>query len=139
MKHFTLKELCHSNTALRLGIKNEPTGMVKANLTQLVDNLLDPIREKWGQPILVNSGYRCEKLNKAVGGAKSSQHLTGCAADIRAVNKADNRKLFELIKNSGLAFDQLIWEYGTKSNPQWVHVSYRQSANRRQVLHLGVK
>ena len=135
MKYFSIRELSSSATAVRKGIDNTPDAKAKANLTALVSNLLDPLREKWGKPIVVTSGYRCAKLNRAVGGAKNSQHTTGEAVDIRTLSdsRAENRKLFELVRTSGLPFDQLIDEYGY----DWLHVSFRDGANRRQVLHVS--
>ena len=130
-KYFTINELTKSSTAQRLHINNNPTQEVKDNLNKLIDNVLDPLRELYGKPIIVNSGYRSFKLNKAVGGAKNSQHLVGQASDIRTVQntKESNKELFDLIKNSKLPFDQLINEY----DYNWVHVSYS-PRNRRQVL-----
>ena len=130
-KYFTINELTKSSTAQRLHINNNPTQEVKDNLDKLIDNVLDPLRELYGKPIIVNSGYRCTKLNKAIGGAKNSQHLVGQASDIRTVQntKESNKELFDLIKNSKLPFDQLIYEY----DYNWVHVSYS-PRNRRQVL-----
>ncbi len=130
-KYFTINELTKSSTAQRLHINNNPTQEVKDNLNKLIDNVLDPLRELYGKPIIVNSGYRCTKLNKAIGGAKNSQHLVGQASDIRTVQntKESNKELFDLIKNSKLPFDQLINEY----DYNWVHVSYS-PRNRRQVL-----
>lgn len=130
-KYFTINELTKSSTAQRLHINNNPTQEVKDNLDKLIDNVLDPLRELYGKPIIVNSGYRCTKLNKAIGGAKNSQHLVGQASDIRTVQntKESNKELFDLIKNSKLSFDQLINEY----DYNWVHVSYS-PRNRRQVL-----
>ena len=129
-KYFTINELTKSSTAQRLHINNNPTQEVKDNLNKLIDNVLDPLRELYGKPIIVNSGYRCTKLNKAIGGAKNSQHLVGQASDIRTVQntKESNKELFDLIKNSKLPFDQLINEY----DYNWVHVSYS-PRNRRQV------
>ncbi|MDR0692348.1 MAG: peptidase M15, partial [Prevotellaceae bacterium] len=102
------------------------------NLTNLVDKLLDPVREQWGKPIRVNSGYRSMAINMAVGGAATSQHLKGEAADITAGSKEENKKLFELIK-SGYVFDQLIDE----TDYTWLHVSLkRNGVNRKQILHL---
>lgn len=130
MKHFTIDELCRSDTARSRGIDNTPTEEVRKNLTALVGNVLDPLREWYGKPIYVNSGYRCPALNKAVGGVANSQHLTGQAADIDVNDRAENRKLMKHIEDS-LDFDQLIWENGGA----WVHVSYRADGrNRRQVL-----
>lgn len=130
-KYFTINELTKSSTAQRLHIDNNPTQEVKDNLNALIDNVLDPLRELYGKPIIVNSGYRSFKLNKAVGGAKNSQHLVGQASDIRTVQntKESNKQLFDLIKNSKLPFDQLINEY----DYNWVHVSYS-PRNRRQIL-----
>lgn len=133
MKYFTIEELTKSPTAKRRGIDNTPNESVKKNLNLLVDKILDPLREAWGAPIIVTSGYRCGKLNRAVGGATGSQHMYGQAADIRTVSDkpADNKKLFDLIQKLKLPYDQLIDEYGFN----WVHVSYGPK-NRRQILHI---
>ena len=130
-KYFTINELTKSSTANRLHINNTPSQEVKDNLNKLIDNVLDPLRELYGKPIIVNSGYRCPKLNKAVGGARNSQHLIGQASDIRTVTntKESNKQLFDIIRNSKLPFDQLINEYDFN----WVHVSYG-PRNRKQVL-----
>ena len=132
MKYFTLEELTKSATAAKLGIRNKPTAEEKNNLIKLAENILDPLREKYGAPIIVTSGFRCEKLNKAVGGAKTSQHRLGQAADIRSKSdtRAENKKIFDLIMELGLPYDQLINEY----NYDWVHVSFG-PRNRRQVLN----
>ena len=132
-KYFTINELTKSSTAQRLHIDNTPTQTVKDNLNKLIDNILDPLREHYGQPIIINSGYRCDKRNKAVGGAATSQHKLGQAADIRTVanTKESNKQLFELIRKLKLPFDQLIDEH----NLNWVHVSYSKR-NRRQVLKI---
>lgn len=134
MKHFTLNELTRSATAAKQGIDNTPDATVVRNLTSLVDNVLDPLRERFGKAIFVNCGYRCATLNAAVGGAKNSQHLYGEAADITAKNQADNAELFRIIKDT-LPFDQLIWEKGNDRFPAWVHVSYVRE-QRRQVLRI---
>lgn len=120
-----------SATAQRKGIKNDPSIQVCKALTALIEKVLDPLREAYGKPIIVTSGYRCEKLNKAVGGAASSQHVKGEAADIRSVQDTpeENKKLFDLIVKLGLPFDQLINEY----NYDWVHVSFG-ARHRRQKL-----
>lgn len=129
MKYFTIDELCKSSTAAQRGIDNTPGAAERRNLTALVEHVLDPLRERWGAPITVTSGYRSPKLNAAVGGAKTSQHLLGQAADLSAGSKAKNKDLFNLLRASGLPFDQLIDEKGY----QWVHVSYG-PRNRREVL-----
>lgn len=132
-KYFTIKELTKSTTATRLKIDNTPSQEIKENLEALVKNILDPLREKYGEPIIITSGYRCEKLNTAVGGAKSSQHRLGQAADIRTVSDKpeNNKKLFDLIVSMKLPYDQVIDEYGY----DWVHVSYS-PRHRRQILHI---
>lgn len=133
MKYFTIEELTKSPTAKRRGIDNRPNEKVKKNLTLLVEKILDPLREAWGAPIIVTSGYRCGKLNRAVGGASGSQHMLGQAADIRTVidTPVANKLLFDKIQELKQPFDQLIDEYGYN----WVHVSYGPK-NRRQILHI---
>lgn len=136
--NFTLEELISSNTAKAKGINNIPGAIEKQNLKLLAQTVLQPIRDKYGKPISVTSGYRCPKLNSAVGGSKTSQHLKGQAADIKctATSKAE---LFNLIKgmiNKGeLTVGQLIWEYGTKKEPNWIHVSLPYT-KKNQILYL---
>ena len=103
MKYFTLPELTHSATALRLGLDNTPSPWATANLEYLVQNLLDPLREAFGKPIVVNSGYRCHELNEAVGGVDGSYHLKGLAADIRALgfDRRENQRLFKHVRELG--------------------------------------
>ncbi|MDD3124116.1 MAG: D-Ala-D-Ala carboxypeptidase family metallohydrolase, partial [Candidatus Izemoplasmatales bacterium] len=120
MKHFTLKELCRSNVAEVRRIENKPNQQQIDSLTALVDNVLDPLRERFKRPIIINSGFRSKDLNGAVGGASNSQHMKGEAADIYAGTKEGNRELFELIRKH-LPFDQLINE----NDFSWIHVSYR--------------
>lgn len=132
MKHFTIGELCASTTADARGIKNTPMLQETGNLKALADNVLDPLREWYGKPIYVNSGYRCPQLNRMVGGKPTSQHLKGEAADITAGSKEENRKLFDYIR-ANLTFDQLIDE----KNFSWVHVSFKRNGeNRKQIIHL---
>ena len=128
MKYFTIKELSSTNT----GLPNIPPYEVQKNLEALVENVLDPLRVKYGKPIRVNSGYRSAAVNAKVKGAKNSDHLYGYAADITAGNKVENKKLFELIRDN-LDFKQLINEY----NYSWVHVSWQSGANRKQILKIG--
>lgn len=133
MKYFTIDELCRSNTASRLGIDNTPPPDVVKNLEALVDAILDPLREDIGAPIIVDSGYRCQKLNKVVGGAAKSQHTKGEAADINIGSAAGNKRIYDAIK-ANFDFDQLIDEH----NFSWVHVSYKAAGvNRRQTLKIG--
>lgn len=131
MRYFTIKELCHSDTAIKKKIDNTPNSEIVNNLTQLVNNILDPLREKYGKPIIVNSGYRCDALNIAVGGSKTSHHKLGLAADITAGSPSKNKILFKLIQELELPFDQLIDE----KNYRWIHVSFSNKP-RKQILHL---
>ena len=127
--YFTNNELTDSETAKRLRIKNEPNKEQWLNLFAIRDNVLNPLREKFGKPIRITSGFRSPELNKSVGGKPTSQHTKGEAVDITAINKADNKELFELCKT--LEFDQLIDE----SNLTWIHISYK-VPNRKQILKL---
>jgi hypothetical protein len=125
-KFFTLQEFTVSQTATRRGIPNDPPEDVIDSIRALCSKVLDPLRRKLGKPIVVSSGYRSPELNEAIGGAASSQHCKGEAADIicPGVEVSD---LVNAIREMDLPFDQLIHE-GT-----WVHVSYSKR-NRRQVL-----
>lgn len=131
MKYFTIRELTKSPTATRKGIDNTPSDSGRAWLVRLTENILDPLREAYGKPIIVTSGYRCPELNKAVGGATGSQHMLGQAADIRTKEDTpeENKKLFDLIVKLKLPFDQLINEY----NYDWVHVSFGPQNRRKQL------
>ena len=137
MKYFTIQELTASPTARRKGIDNTPDEKAKAALEKLVEHILDPLRVAWGKPIVVTSGYRSPKLNRAVGGAAKSQHCKGEAADIRTLSdrRWENRQLFELIQKLNLTYDQLIDEY----DYDWVHVSFVEGRNRHQELHVKKK
>lgn len=135
-KYFTLSELTRSQEAARRGLDNTPSPQARQNLVTLINNLLDPLREMWGAPITVNSGFRSPMLNYAVGGVSTpgniSQHVKGEAADITAGNPTANKHLFDMILRSGLEFDQLIDEH----NYAWLHISYSTGKNRKQILHL---
>jgi len=135
MKHFTISELLKSDTALKHSLWNGAPKEAEENLRSLVEQVLDPLREQYGKPIRVTSGYRCPKLNNLVGGAPNSQHMRGEAADIVANNPEDNLLLGRLIEALG-KFDQLIYEQCDKhGNPRWIHVSYKPNGwNRKQVL-----
>ena len=128
MKYFTINELTKTST----GISNIPNAEHVANLIYLVENLLDKAREQLGMPITVTSGYRSEKVNKAVGGVATSQHTKGEAVDLVC---RDNARLFNILKT--MNFDQLIWEKGNSVQPAWVHVSSKRNGiNRKQVIRL---
>lgn len=131
-KHITLKEATYSATGEAKKIDNSPTPEHLANMKLLAEKVFEPLREWYGKPIKINSFYRSKALNMAIPGSSlTSQHSFGQAMDIDTA--ADNKKLFDYIKDN-LDFDQLIWEFGTKDNPDWVHVSYKASGNRKQML-----
>lgn len=135
MKYFTMSELTDSSVARLLHIINRPDAEAAKNLEALVHHILDPARELLGAPIRVSSGYRVPELNRAVGGVRDSQHITGEAADVSAGSPVLNRKLYDILLT--LPFDQLIWEHGTDEAPAWLHVSYRSDgSNRKEVLRL---
>lgn len=127
-RNFSYKEFEKSDTAIRLGIDNKiKNGLIKENIKALVDNILQPLRDACGQPLFINSGYRCLKVNEAVGGVPTSQHVLGQAADVGCSNPYEVAKL---VKRMNLDFDQMgIY-------PSFVHLSYRSDgANRRQVFY----
>ena len=135
MKYFTMGEFMRSDTAARLGIDNRCKKVHVPNIQALVANVLDPLREAYGKPIRITSGFRCPALNKAVGGSPTSDHMLGRAADIVGTPNTpeENRRLFNLVQSLDLPFDQLIDEKGMR----WVHLSFRsEKENRKQVFKL---
>ena len=151
-EHFKLSEFTNSSTATARGIDNTPNEQQIANLKRICEEILEPLRAFAGQPIIIGSGYRSPALNKAVGGVKNSQHMTGEAADIRIpeydfTGKQDQRytntdildRWFTWIMNN-CDYDQLIKET-TDRRIYWIHVSCRanKSKNRHQVIHFMQK
>ena len=138
MRYFSIGELCQSNVAELKGIPNHANTYQRMNLEKLILRVLDPIRSLYGKPIYVNSGFRCEKLNELVGGAKNSQHLQGKAADITAGNPKENKKLWDVImflfQEGDIEFDQCLNEKPVNGEPSWIHISYNEDNNRCQVL-----
>ncbi len=136
-KNLTLKECLRSKTAKRLGIDNTPEDeTVIKNLEKVARFIFQPLRDAFGCPIYVSSGYRCPDLNRAIGGSKRSQHMEGRALDLDAdvYGRCTNAQIFNWIKNN-LDFDQIVWEFGTEDNPDWVHVSYvSEDDNRNRCL-----
>lgn len=135
-ENFWLSEFTRSENAKRLGISNTPTAEHIANMKLLCEEVLEPIREHFDCPIFLSSGYRSKALNaKTPGASKTSQHSTGEAVDIDMDgSEISNAEIFNYIKDN-LTFDQLIWEFGTKDNPGWVHVSYEsQGLPRKEIL-----
>ena len=133
----SLSEVTKSNTAMRRGINNFPTEKQLERITTLSEMIFDPLREWVGGPVKINSGFRSDALNKAIGGSKTSQHCAnnGAAFDIDdTFEHATNAQMFHYIKDN-MSFDQLIWEFGDDNNPDWVHVSHVSGAkNRMEVL-----
>ena len=135
-EHLTLEECTRSAEATRLGIvNNNPNLSVIDNLKLLAEKVFEPIRGHFKQPIIVSSAFRSLNLNNALKGSITSQHCSGQAMDIDMGDsgKPSNKEIFDYIKNN-LEFDQLIWEFGTSKNPSWVHVSYTNGKNRKQIL-----
>jgi hypothetical protein len=131
-EHISYDEATLSPTAIRNGISNQPNEQELSNMKLVAENCFEPLRKMWGKPIKVNSFFRSQSLNQLVGGSPLSQHTKGQAIDITTGTKSDNKKLFELAKT--LDFDQLIWEYGDSTGPYWVHISFKNNNNRKQIL-----
>lgn len=130
-KHLALAEITRSESAKRLGIKNMPTPQHIENFKKLAENVFEPIREHFKHPIYISSGYRSQALNAAIGGSLSSQHCKGEALDLDMDGtEVTNKQIFDYIKDH-IPFDQMIWEFGNKNNPDWVHVSYSSSGKQR--------
>lgn len=130
----TYEEATKSNTGIKLGIKNNPPEEVFKKMQTLGLYVFDPVRRYFGVPIRVSSFYRCPELNKKIGGAKNSQHVTGEALDMEmSENGHTNKELFDYVKTN-MDFDQLIWEFGDDNNPAWVHVSYKDAKNNRHQI-----
>ncbi len=134
--NLNLAEITRSDTAKRHGIDNTPTAEHLENFKLLADKVFEPIREHFKTPIFISSGYRSKALNLFIKGSLSSQHCKGQAIDIDmdgSNGEVTNRMVFDFIKNK-LDFDQLIWEFGTDFNPDWVHVSFVKTGNRKEKL-----
>jgi zinc D-Ala-D-Ala carboxypeptidase len=133
-EHFALAEFTRSESAKRHGVSNEPTPEHLENIKVLCEKVLEPIRTKFG-PLNISSGYRSKVLNHYIGGALTSQHCEGKAADIDQddMGSVSNTEIFNYIKDN-LDFDQMIWEFGDNNKPDWVHVSYNGAKNRKQIL-----
>lgn len=141
-KNLDLIEVTSSLEAKRRGINNTPSAEHLANLKLLAEKVFQPIRDHFNVPIHISSGYRSQILNHAIGGASKSQHCLGQAIDIDMDGYSiTNKQVFDYIKDN-LEFDQLIYEFGNEKNPDWVHVSYSNKGNRKQVLKgkkIGIK
>ena len=134
-KHVSYKEGVYSITALRLGLKNDPSDLHLANMKLIAEKVFEPLRMHVGGPIKINSFYRGPELNAAIGGSAKSQHCHGQAMDIDdTYGHASNKEMFNWIK-ANCDYDQMIWEFGDDNNPNWVHVSYvNPGENRNRCL-----
>ncbi len=123
-KYFELAEFIRSDTAKKKGIDNTPTFQAVDNLNELVETILDPLREAYGMPISVSSGYRCERLNKAVGGSATSVHMKGLAADLQVGGSFNKFRDFVVswVKENGIKFDQILLESNRKTGAKWIHI-----------------
>lgn len=136
--HFTLEELIEAGSARRLGLEEQfnPPADIICNLNALAKNVLQPLRDAIGHPIQITSGYRSPKVNKAVGGASNSDHIYGYAADIQLWINGENKNqlLFDTVLRLKLPFRQMIDEFGTDTEPAWVHISFNSKDNKRECL-----
>jgi len=141
-QHLTYEEVYKSQTAIRNSIDNTPNEEQLNNIKLLAEKVFEPLRQLVSNargkdsPLFISSCFRCEALNKLVGGSPTSQHCKGQAVDIDMDGRFpdfDNAKLFNLVKEQ-IDFDQLIWEFGTDQNPDWVHVSYNANGNRKSII-----
>jgi len=138
-KHITYKEGVRSTTALRLGIENKPSEYELQNMELIAEKVFEPLRKAVNGPVKINSFYRSEELNKAIGGSSRSQHCQGRAIDIDDVyGYVSNSFMYYYIKDN-LDYDQLIWEFGTETEPDWVHVSYVDGDSNRKRCLLAYK
>lgn len=135
--HFKLSEFTRSSTATARGIKNEPNEEQITNLKRLCQQVLEPLREHFGVPIVIGSGFRCSKLNAAEGGVKTSNHLTGCAADLHLPSNEVGREWFRWLMDN-THFDELIWENSDRKR-YWIHIALRPSGNRQRVVSFLLK
>ena len=139
-EHFTLEEFLASNTATRKKIDNTPSQIIIGHLKELVTQIIEPLRLAWGSGIIVSSGYRCEKLNKAVGGSSTSAHLTGWAADLVPSNgdiEGFKKFVINWLKTKKIKFDQYINE--TTRSAQWVHIALYNKNKQQRKQYLKYK
>jgi hypothetical protein len=134
-EHVSYTEATKSTTAVKLGIDNTPDDATFERMKYVAENVFEPIRNNFGVPIAITSFFRCPALNKAVGGSPTSEHVNGSAMDLDAdvFGLITNKDIFDYIKNN-LDFNQLIWEFGTDREPAWVHVSCKESGNKKEIL-----
>jgi zinc D-Ala-D-Ala carboxypeptidase len=136
--NFSLAELLNSPTATAKGIKEQftPSEEVINNLTLLAKNVLQPLRDGIGRPLKITSGFRCERLNVAIGGSRTSEHCKGMAADIQLIVNGQNLSglIYNKIIELKLNYTQMIWEFGNSEHPDWIHISYNKANLKKQNL-----
>ena len=133
-EHISYSEAIYSPTAIEKKISNEPNDEQLDSMKAVATNIFERVRAHFGKPIRINSFFRSGALNKAVGGAITSQHCKGEAIDVTGVPYGvKNSEIFHYIKDN-LDFDQLIWEFGDSNEPSWVHFSLSMKGNKRQVI-----
>ena len=138
-KHVRYKEGVRSRTADRRGLDNTPNESQLKCMKEIAEDLFEPLREWVGGPIKINSFFRGEPVNTAIGGSKYSQHMKGQAMDIDdTFGHKTNAEMYHYIKDN-LDFDQLIWEFGDDKNPNWIHVSYVTHRENRKKLTIAKK
>ena len=135
-KHISLNEGTHSAKAVENKISNLPNEAQLEAMQLVAEKLFEPLREWYSKPIKVNSFFRNTDTNKLVKGAKNSNHLRGEAIDITGGSRVENKKIFDWCKENFTDFDELIYEYGDATGPDWVHISYRKTGNRKKVIHI---
>ena len=134
-KHISWEEATKSQSAIRAKISNIPNEQELANMRLTAEKCFEPLREWYGKPLVISSFFRCKALNTLIKGSKTSQHIKGQAIDIDTGNNAENAKLFNWCKDN-LEFDELIWEYGDKTGPSWVHISYNEGKNQQEIINV---
>jgi len=138
-EHISYKEATHSNTALRRNLDNTPNDEQLKCMEEVAENLFEPLRKWVSGPIKVNSFFRGEPVNTAIGGSKRSQHMKGQAIDIDdTFGHKTNAEMYHYIKDN-LDFDQMIWEFGTDKNPNWLHISWVSHRPNRKKLTIAKK
>ncbi len=135
-KHITFQEATHSDTAVRNSINNTPDAPTIARMKLVAEKCFEPLREWYKKPIRINSFFRSQSLNVKVGGSATSQHCKGEAIDISAGSRTENRILYDWLVTNLPEWDQILWEYGDETGPDWVHISFKAKGNRKQVLRI---
>lgn len=134
-KHISYEEGIYSKTAKDKGIANVPNEVQLAAMRLVAEKCFEPLREWYGKPIRINSFFRSIELNKAVKGSKTSDHVKGMAIDLDTGSNSENLKLFNWLKDN-VEFKQLLWEYGDKNGPEWIHISYDSNNLKTQILYI---